>query len=57
MFDVVPCVGNCVADAICAGVRSAYVVCTVSIPNTALLSDRTLSGYRGKSAKPSYSRV
>ncbi|CFR86666.1 Uncharacterised protein [Mycobacterium tuberculosis] len=57
MFDVVPCVGNCVADAICAGVRSAYVVCTVSIPNTALISDRTLSGYRGKSAKPSYSRV
>ena len=35
----------------------AYFVWTNTIPSPALRTDRRFSGYRGKSAKPSYSRV
>jgi hypothetical protein len=54
---VSPVVCNGTAELICAGVRSAYPKCWVNMPTMALRSDTTLSGYCGKSANPSYSRV
>ena len=57
MVVVSPVVCNGTAELICAGVRSAYPKCWVNMPTMALRSDTTLSGYCGKSANPSYSRV
>ncbi|CFS33320.1 Uncharacterised protein [Mycobacterium tuberculosis] len=37
--------------------RSKYLVCTNVMPATALRSEMKLSGYREKSANPSYSSV